>query len=484
MRILNTIKSHCSPNHGALISIGALSVAGICNSLHAAPNVIFILADDLGWSELGCYGNTYNQTPNLDRLATDGMRFTNAYAAAPVCSPFRASLMTGQYPARVGIYKWLDARDFDKNMPRQYTTVAESFKTVGYDTGIIGKWHLSCYASDGDPDPIPATQQGFDEDIAGATKYIGNGDYWYPYWIMPGLAKADTVFDSNYPQDEFLVDRMNYEAVNYIERHKDEPFFLYLSHYAVHTTLDGKPDLVSHFEAKPGSGTGKYAPENNPHLAAQLYTIDEGVGMIVDKLTELDLLDDTIIVFTGDNGGAGNVTNNGILRGAKGNLYEGGVRIPMIVSWPGHVQSAATCDEPVVSCDYYPTFSELSGFDLPGNQTLDGVSLASLFTSPQSKLERDAIYWYYPHNNQSSVRCGDWKLIENLTTGNIELYNLANDISETTEQKYDHPEKAMELLNKLRNWRSELPRLVDKDKSGYININEISNIATSWQDFD
>lgn len=463
-----------------------LSLASLCpDSAMAAgdpPNIIFILADDLGWFELGCYGNTYNETPHLDTLAGGGIRFTDAYASGPVCSPYRASLMTGQFPARHGILKWLNPNDFDKNLSRQYRTIAETLKTAGYATGIVGKWHVSCYASDGDPDPIPPTQQGFDENLAGATTYIGAGDYWYPYWIMPGLAKLPQVLDPLYPSDEYLVDRCNYEAVQFIERHKDEPFFLYLSHYAVHTVLDGKPHLVSHFESKPGSGTGPTAPANNPHLAAQLFTIDEGVGAIVDKLTEHNLVNNTIIVFMGDNGGAGKVTTNGPLRGAKGNLYEGGVRVPMIISWPGHASAGSTCSEPVICCDFYPTFTELAEVALPSNQRMDGLSLAPLLTNPQSQLDRDALYWYYPHNNQSSVRARDWKLIERLDSGSYEVYNLADDLSEQNELKNQHPAKAMELLSDLRAWRSSIPRLADVNTDGRINIYELLLVFDNWQD--
>ncbi len=445
-----------------------------------SPNIVYILADDLGWHELGCYGNTYNESPNIDSLAAGGMRFSDAYAAAPVCSPYRASLLTGQYPARIGILKWLDKNDFDKNLPRQYITVAEQLKTAGYTTGIVGKWHVSCYADDGDPDPIPPDQQGFDEVMVGATTYIGNGDYWQPYWIMPELQKAPEVLDSLYPDEEFLVDRCNYEAVNFIQRHKDEPFFLYLSHYAVHTKLDGKPHLVSHFESKPGSGTGQYAPENNPHLAAQLYTIDEGVGQIVSKLSELNILDDTILIFTSDNGGAGDVTSNAPLRGAKGSLYEGGIRIPLIMNWAGHISAGTVCSKPVVSCDFYPTFSEIMDLPLPQNQHIDGVSLMPLFTNVQASIGRDSVYWYYPYNNQSAVRDDDWKLIERLDTGKIELYNLADDLSETTDLKKQHPEKAMSMLRQLRDWRGSVPKLIESSGDGIIDIRELETMSQNW----
>ena len=445
-----------------------------------SPNIVYILADDLGWHELGCYGNTYNETPNVDKLAAGGMLFSDAYAAAPVCSPYRASLLTGQYPARIGILKWLDKFDFDKNLPRQYITIAEQLKTSGYSTGIVGKWHVSCYADDGDPDPVTPDQQGFDEVMAGATTYIGNGDYWLPYWIMPRLPQAPVVLDSNYPNDEYLVDRCNYEAVNFIERHKEEPFFLYLSHYAVHTKLDGKPNLVSHFESKPGSGTGAYALKNNPHLAAQLFTIDQGVGQIISKLTELGLLEDTIVIFTSDNGGAGNVTSNAPLRGAKGNLYEGGIRIPMIMNWSGHISSGGICSKPVVSCDFYPTFSEILDIPLPQNQHIDGVSLKPLFADAQASIGRESLYWYYPHNNQSAVRNNDWKLIERLDTGKIELYNLADDLSEAINLTELHPDKAMAMLQQLRDWRASVPKLVESTGDGKLDIQELKILSENW----
>ncbi len=485
IRLENVFKSFDWRRYCISLVLIGFSLTAAASRADMTPNIIFILADDLGWYELNCYGNTYNETPHLDSLATGGMRFTNAYASAPVCSPDRASLMTGQVPVRIGILKWLDRYDFDKNLPRAYTTVAEALKPRGYATGIVGKWHLSCYADDGDPDPIPPTQQGFDENLAGATRYIANGDYWWPYRgngtiMMPDLPKAPKVLDPLYPNDEYLVDRCNYEALNFIERHQKEPFFLYLSHYAVHTVLDGKPHLVEHFESKPGSGIGPDSKPNNPHLASQLYTIDEGVGAIIAKLTEYHLLDNTIIVFMGDNGGAGNVTTNGPLRGAKGNLYEGGIRVPLIISWPGHIQSGSTCDEPVGSCDFYPTFAEITTTRLPSDQPMDGLSLVSLFTHPQATLNRDALCWYYPHNNQSAIRKRDWKLVENLNTGAVELFHLSEDLSEKTDLKHTNPVKTMELLNDLRAWRSSIPRLCDVNADGAVDIYEFMLLSNHW----
>ena len=253
---------------------------------------------------MGCYGNTFNETPNLDQLAADGMRFTQAYAAAPVCSPYRASLMTGQYPVRTGITDYLRPNDA-KHLATDYVTLPKMLKSAGYVTGLVGKWHLTGYANHGAQEIGPG-EHGFAEVLVSENRDIGAGSYFFPYQfnreIRPRLRSP-----------EYLVDRCNLEAVEFIERHQEKPFFLYLSHYAVHTRLNGKPELVAKYEAKPDAGKGALAPRNNPHLAAQLESIDQGVGMIRDKLRKLDLAQDTIIVFTGDNGGEDRVTVNGSL---------------------------------------------------------------------------------------------------------------------------------------------------------------------------
>jgi arylsulfatase A-like enzyme len=441
------------------------------------PNVVFILADDLGWYELGSYGNTYNETPNLDALAATGMRFTDAYASAPVCSPFRASLMTGQVPARIGILKWLEGND-SKYLSRSYTTMAEQFKSAGYATGIVGKWHLSGYLQSGAPYEVPPTEHGFDENLAGANKYIANGSYWHPYSVImnPAVPEVDPPLDPAY-DDEYLVDRCNYEAVNFIERHKDAPFFLYLSHYAVHTILDGKPDLVSHFESKPNSGKGIWATANNPHLAAQLFSMDQGVGQIVAKLQEHGLLDKTLIVFMSDNGGEGKVTTNGPLRAAKGTLYEGGIRVPLIMSWPGHIQANTVACEPVICCDFFPTFSELAHVPLPADQPMDGVSLTSLFMQPAATLDRSYLFWYYPHNNMAAVRSRQWKLVEHLKTGAMELYHLPDDPSEANDLSQIHPDIASCLYQRLKQWRASIPRHSDVNGDGRIDLTDFNRIA-------
>lgn len=435
---------------------GCFSGEHSTTSKPSKPNVIFILGDDVGWHELGCYGNTFNETPNLDALAAAGMRFTDAYSSAPVCSPYRASLMTGQYPARVGILKWLEGND-PKFLSPSYTTLAEQFKAAGYATGIVGKWHLSGYLQSGAQNEVPPTQHGFDENLVGANKYIANGSYWHPYSVImnPPIPPVEPPLDPKY-EKEYLVDRCNYAAVDYIERHKDGPFFLYLSHYAVHTVLDGKPDLVAHFKNKADAGSGKWAKDNNPHLAAQLFSIDEGVGKIVAALRRHNLLDNTILVFTGDNGGENNVTTNGPLRDGKQSLYEGGIRIPLIMSWANRIPAGSVTHEPVICCDFYPTFSEITRTALSQDQPVDGISLTPLLERPDRSLDRSDLYWYYPHNKVSAIRSRQWKLVEHLDTQDIELYDLPADLSEQNDLSKAHPDIAAQLYEKLKRWRSSV----------------------------
>ncbi len=419
------------------------------------PNIIFILGDDLGWAELGCYGNSFNETPNLDRLAKQGVRFTDAYAAAPVCSPYRAALMTGQYPARVGITDYL--RPDDKNhLAPQYLTIAEVLRKAGYATGIIGKWHLSGYANHGAQE-FPPAMQGFDETIVSENRGIGAGSYFHPYHFNREIEKR-------LPEREHLVDRCNMEAVEFIERHKSDPFFLYLSHYAVHTKLEGKPELVSHFEKKPGAGKGQNARRNNPHLAALLKSIDEGVGMIADKLDALGLAERTIVVFTGDNGGESLVTSNAPLRAGKSTLYEGGIRVPLIVRYPPVVPAGGVCTSPTSNIDFYPTFCEMVGVRLDPGHPVDGVSILPLLSNPQSELKRDTLFWHYPLDkphflggrSAGAVRKGRWKLIEFFDSGQKELYDLADDIGEQNDLAGKNPQKAAELQKLLAAWRKDV----------------------------
>ena len=413
----------------------------------AKPNIIYILADDLGWSELGCYGNKFNETPNLDRLADQGMLFTNAYAAAPVCSPYRAALMSGQSPVRLGITDYLRP-DSDKHLPEEMVTLAEMLKEAGYVTGMTGKWHLSGYDDEGVKSG-PA-EHGFDEVMISEKRGIGYGSYFHPY------DRIDKSIEPVLSKDEYLTDRLNYEAVRFIERHSHEPFFLYKSHYSVHTRLKGKPQLAEYFADKPQAGKSR----NNPHLAAMLKSIDDGVGMIVDKLEAEGIADNTLIIFTSDNGGELKVTTNAPLREGKSHLYEGGIREPMIACWPDIIKGGSFCNTPVSNYDFYPTFTALAGAPEPGHPQ-DGTSLVPLLAGKD--IEKRPLYWHYPmgkpHNlggrSSGAVRYGDWKLIELFDTGKAELYNLSHDIGEKVDLSEEFPYKVRQLHSMLKDWRKD-----------------------------
>ncbi|HIJ52091.1 MAG TPA: sulfatase [Planctomycetes bacterium] len=419
------------------------------------PNIIFILADDLGWAELGCYGNTFNETPNLDRLASQGIKFTNAYASAPVCSPYRAALMTGQYPARVGMTDYLRPNDAN-HLSTDHITIAEMLKRAGYATGIIGKWHLTGYTNHGAKE-VPPTQHGFDETIVSENRGIGGGSYFHPYHFNKQIKKR-------LPGTEYLVDRCNLEAIEFIERHKDGPFFLYLSHYAVHTRLQGKPELVAKYEKKPGAGRGNRARRNNPHLAAQLESLDEGVGQIFNKLDELGLAENTVLIFTGDNGGEDRVTSNAPLRAGKSTLYEGGIREPLIIRWPPVIKPAGICNTPTSNIDFYPTFLQLADLKADQRQLLDGVSILPLLKNPKAELARETLYWHYPlkkphflgGRSSGAIRDGSFKLIEFFDKDEVELYNLADDVAEKHNLAEKMPTKASELKKRLTAWRTEI----------------------------
>jgi len=432
---------------------GGLAAAGAARADRRKPNIVFILADDLGWAELGCSGSRFNETPHLDGLARQGMRFTDAYAAAPVCSPMRASFMTGQYPARVGITDYLRPND-PKFLSPNHVTLAEVLRSAGYACGLLGKWHLMGDYGTRRGDP---KLHGFTEVICSESSGIGGGAYFHPFRFMPQV-KARR-------EGEYLTDRLNQEAVDFITRHKDQPFFLYLSHYAVHTRLVGKPELVAKYQKKPGAGRNA----NNPILAAMLESIDEGVGGIAARLAELGIADNTVVIFASDNGGEHHVTSNAPLRGAKSQLYEGGIRVPLIVHWPGAVEPGATCSVPVSSVDFYPTLLAMAGIRPDPRQTLDGESLVPLLRRT-GRLRRDALYWHYPLSrphflggrSSGAVRKGDWKLIEFYDTGQGELYNLKDDLGETNDLAAKMPERAAELRKLLDAWRksvgAELPQ--------------------------
>ena len=411
------------------------------------PNIVFILIDDLGWSELGCYGNTFNETPNVDRLAAAGLRFTSAYSAAPVCSPMRAALMTGQYPARVGIIDFLRGDD-RRFLSPDYYTLAEALRDAGYATGLIGKWHLmGDYAKrKGDP-----ARHGFDEVICSETLYIGAGDYFAPYRFMPDVEPL--------AENEYLTDRLAEEAVRFIRRHRERPFFLYLSHYAVHTLLAGRSDIVGRFRARADNARRR----TNPDLAAMLASIDDGVGRILGALDELGLRGRTLVIFTSDNGGDLAVTSNAPLRAGKATLYEGGIRVPLIISGAGTGREGRVCDVPVTTVDFYPTLLELAGARPRSGQVLDGESLVPLLAA-DGRLQRQTIYWHFPLEEPlkrrpcSAIRRGDYKLIDFHDTHTQELYDLGRDPRETHDLAGEMPAKRAELAEALTTWRNDVTR--------------------------
>lgn len=430
------------------------------------PNIIFIMADDLGYGELGVYGNTFNETPNLDKLASQGMQFTQAYAAAPVCSPTRASILTGKYPARVGITDFLPERTTRWLDPAKYLTVNEVLSQVGYRTALVGKWHLDTDFKSLKGGP---KAHGFDEVIGSETKYIADGDYFFPY-------DKNSTFSTG-AKDEYLTDRQSQEACKYIERNKENPFFLYLSYYSVHTKLEAPEDVVKKYKAKfdqkygNGSAEKIYGPHNerhealhvdNPYLAAMLERIDSGVGNVMETLKKNNLDQNTIVVFFSDNGGAYKVANNGELRSSKTWLYEGGIREPLLIKWPNKIKAGSINHTPVSSVDFYPTFAYAAGAKLKPDCTTDGLNLSPLWTA-HGDLDRDALFWHYPSETgkwvnkmSSAVRKGDYKLIEFYKSGRLELYNLKDDASEKYNIAEKFPEKTKELKQLLYNWRKEV----------------------------
>lgn len=409
------------------------------------PNIIFILADDLGWGEPGCYGNRFNRTPNIDRLAAEGLRFTHAYSAAPVCSPTRASIMTGQHPARIGITDYLRADDPNHLVPGP-GSLPQVLKRAGYRTGLVGKWHLmgDYAARRGDP-----KLHGFDEVICSESSYIGPGSYWHPYKHLAGLeARA---------RGEYLTDRLNQEAVDFVGRNAGSPFFLYLAHYAPHTKLEAKPTLLAKYNGRAEAGEKK----NNPVLAAMLESIDEGVGMILEEVRHRGLDRDTLIIFNSDNGGETTVTTNNGLRGGKSQLYEGGLRVPLVARWPGQIPAGRASEVPVTSTDYYQTLIELAGSSAPAGYVHDGVSLASVLRNPAARLKERDLCWYYPlekdhflgGKSAMAIRRSRWKLIESLQTGARQLFDLSLDPGETNDLSAGMPKVVQELSGRLAAWR-------------------------------
>ncbi|MCF7955056.1 MAG: sulfatase [Phycisphaerae bacterium] len=464
-------------------------------------NFVFVLIDDMGWTDLGCFGSTFYETPNIDRLCADGMKFTNAYAACSVCSPTRASIMTGKYPARIDLTNYIGGGARGKLLPAEYKkqmeseeiTLAEAFKENGYTTFFTGKWHLGR-----DPQYWPENQ-GFDINKggwrAGAPSYsyknkegktVGTdkkftGGYFTPY---------DNPRLENGPEGEYLTDRLTDESVKFLEEHKDEPFLLYLSHYAVHNPQQAKKEYIEKYEKKLAKMKKTEGPEfepehqnknrliqNQPIYAAMIQSVDDSIGRLVDKLKELALEKNTAVIFMSDNGGLstseGMPTSNLPLRAGKGWAYEGGVREPVFVKWPGVTKPGSVCDEPIISNDFYPTMLDMASLPLKPEQHVDGISFASLLKGKKN-LDRDALYWHYPHySNQgdtpsSSIRMGDYKYIEHYEKDSIaELYNLKDDLGERNNLAKKMPGKVKELKAMLDKWLKSVDAKMPKPNPNY-----------------
>ncbi len=461
---------------GLLLLAGGASPGAAAQPAARPPNIVLILVDDLGAVDLSGYGSRYIETPHLDALARQGMKFTQAYAACAVCSPTRAAILTGRYPARLGITDWIHygarerqaeqlgrhlegyvhargrALDTPINgafLPHAEVTLAELLQPLGYRTCHIGKWHL------GGTRWLPESQ-GFEQNIGG-TRYGAPGSYYDPF------PKQDT-----YPRTaikarksgEYLTDREGEEAEAFIRAHRDEPFFLYMAHYAVHAPIQPRKDLLKKYQEKPIT-----TKQRCPEYATMVESVDQAVGRILAVLDELKLADQTLVIFTSDNGGASHVrchgvpaTDNSPFRRGKGFPYEGGIREPLIVRWPGHVPAGTVEDTPVCSIDLLPTIAAVTGAKPPTDRVIDGVSLWPLLTRT-GKLARTTLYWHFPHywwgtnvRPYSIIRDGDWKLIHFYETGRDELYHLATDLGEQHDLAAREPERAARLRRKLEAW--------------------------------
>jgi arylsulfatase A len=450
------------------VLLALASPAAVAASAPAAPrkaNIVLFLIDDLGWRDIGANGSTYYQTPNIDRLAREGVRFTDAYAACAVCSPTRAAVLTGKYPARLLLTDWLpDGRwppkaklrsgRFVRELPLEEVTIAEALREAGYRTASIGKWHLGA-----EPFSLPE-HHGFDVNVGG-NAHGAPGDFFFPYagnWAIPttDLRVRWNVFPDGKP-GEYLTDRLTDEAVKFIRENRERPFFLYLPHYAVHTPLQAKPELVAKYEKIPEAQR-----QGKPVYAAMVESMDESIGRVMATLRELGLEQDTMVIFTSDNGGFYNATSNAPLRANKGAYYEGGIRVPLIVKWPGVAKAGHVSSEPVTSTDFYPTCLAAAGLPPRPNQHMDGRNLQPLLAGGAT-LGRPAIFWHFPHYNDHPhsvpsgvIRQGPWKLIETFDPEGLELYNLADDLGEQRNLAAIQPARVAELKRALDAWRVEV----------------------------
>jgi len=437
------------------------------------PNIVLIVADDLGWSDLSCYGSDLHETPRIDALASQGVRFTEAYAASPVCTPTRASILTGRHPARLKMTIWREAAGSRGNrrllepvvrdsLPLSERTLAEILKDHGYYTAHIGKWHL------GRAESYPQAH-GFDINVGGTLWgapqsffYPFRGDQYYRDWrYVPDLEPSK--------EGDYLTDRLTDRAIEIMRRVHDRPFFLNLWYHAVHPPIEGKPELVKKYAKKLEDGA--HRRHRNPAYAAMVETLDANVGRVLDAIDELEIAENTIVIFFSDNGGFINnsrlqpglaVTSNLPLRSGKGSLYEGGIRVPLIVRLPQTSTGGRTCTVPVTSCDLLPTFLALTGLGVEGTSlTLDGQDISTLFRDPQSRIPPRQLFFHYPHyypttTPVSAVRDGRWKLLEYFETATVELYDLESDPGESTDVAGKFPAETRRLRESLAAWRQRV----------------------------
>ena len=465
------------------VSFLAAPLATGADAMPKPPNVVVFLIDDLGWKDLGCTGSTFYETPNIDRLAAAGVRFTHSYAAHPVCSPTRAALMTGKAPQRLGILNWIH-QPSDIHLAHRETTIGEAFQAAGYQTGYIGKWHL------GEKDDQLPSSHGFSW-MRCVNRAGQPASYFFPYkrqskrgnyWDVPDL-------EDGQPGD-YLTDALTDQALGFIEANRSRPFFLYFAHYAVHTPIQAPEQLVRKYEAKrrrfyrdtptPKVGPGRYGDtyargrQDHPVYAAMIENLDTNIGRVLKKLDELALTENTIILFTSDNGGLAETRKMGVtctlpLRAGKGWNYQGGVRIPTIFAWRGHLRSA-TVSVPIVSMDMYPTLLELAGLPLRPQQHGDGRSLVPLLKGGADPALADRTFcWTYPfghgsgHKPSSALQQGEWKLLHFQVGSPVELYRLSDDPGEKHDLSGQYPEKTQALLAELNRWLKRTTRPNPRD---------------------
>jgi len=453
-----------------LLSGCAALVAGAADDKPTSPNIVFILADDLGYTDVACYGSKYYETPQIDRMAAQGMKFTCGYTCGPNCQPTRAALMSGQYGPRTGVYtvggidrfNWrsraLRPVDNVTKLPLDKITIAQALKKAGYATALFGKWHL------GEDEEHHPSRRGFDEAIVS----------------MGAHFNFATSPRTEYAQGTYLADFLTDKAVDFIRRHKDGPFFLYLPHFGVHSPYQARENWIEHFKPKAAVGGHR-----DPVYAAMIASVDESVGRVLVLLDELKLSENTLVIYSSDNGGVGgyeregikggDITDNAPLKGGKGMLYEGGVRVPYIFRWPGKIAPGSVCDEPINSVDLYPTLLEIAGAKPDPGYVLDGTSYLNLLTGG-TKAERKPLFWHFPGYLGASantwrttpvgtIRAGDWKLLEFFETGKRELYNLKDDIGEKNDLAAAQPEKVKELHEKMLAWRKEISAPMPRAKT-------------------